>query len=78
MNEVGTLDRNARSAPGPRMECRICWYVYDPADGDVVWQVPPHTPFEELPVHWSCPHCSATKDQFLAVADDDERDDDPS
>jgi len=55
---------------GPRMECRICWYLYDPAAGDAVWQVPPGTPFAALPAHWSCPNCSATRDQFLVVADD--------
>ena len=31
--------------PGARMECKICWYVYDPAEGDVVWQIPAGTPF---------------------------------
>lgn len=52
-----------------RLECRICWYVYDPAEGDAVWQVPPGTPFAALPDHWSCPGCAATKDQFLVLAD---------
>ena len=57
-------------APDTRMECRICWYIYDPAEGDVVWQIPPGTPFAQLPPHWSCPNCSATKDQFLVLSDD--------
>jgi rubredoxin len=53
-----------------RLECKVCWYVYDPAEGDPVWQVPPGTPFAELPAHWSCPNCSTTKDQFLVLADE--------
>lgn len=53
-----------------RRECRICWYVYDPAQGDPVWQVEPGTPFERLPPHWSCPNCSAEQDKFLAIDDD--------
>ena len=24
-----------------RMECKVCWYVYDPAEGDNVWQITP-------------------------------------
>ena len=56
---------------GARLECKICWQVYDPAEGDpLVWQIPPGTPFADLPAHWTCPNCSATKDQFLALPDD--------
>lgn len=54
---------------GGRRECRICWYVYDPAQGDPVWQVEPGTAFERLPPHWSCPNCSAEQDKFLAIDD---------
>ena len=54
-----------------RLECKICWQVYDPAEGDtVVWQIPPGTPFADLPAHWTCPNCSATKDQFLVLCDE--------
>jgi rubredoxin len=53
------------------MECRICWRVYDPAEGDTHWQIPQGTPFEALPAHWTCPACAATKDQFLVLRDDD-------
>jgi len=57
--------------PGARLECKICWQVYDPAEGDpVVWQIPPGTPFSALPPHWTCPNCAATQDQFLVLADD--------
>ena len=56
--------------PGTRLECKICWYVYDPADGDPVWQVPPGTPFDQLPPHWTCPNCSALQGQFMVIHDD--------
>ena len=61
----------AKIGPTTRLECRICWTIYDPAEGDVYWQIPAGTPFTELPPHWTCPNCSATKDQFL-VLDEDE------
>ena len=54
---------------GPRLECKICWTVYDPALGDEVWQIPPGTPFADLPPHWSCPNCSAEKSGFLLLDD---------
>ena len=37
------------------MECKVCWYVYDPAQGDEVWQIPPGTPWSELPVALELP-----------------------
>ncbi len=48
-----------------RYECKVCWHVYDPVDGDAHWQVPAGTPFDALPAHWSCPNCSTPKDGFL-------------
>jgi len=54
-----------------RLECRICWHVYDPAEGDDIEQIPPGTPFAELPDHWRCPQCDAGKDMFLPIDDDD-------
>lgn len=30
--------------PVVRMECKVCWWVYDPALGDDVWQIPPVCP----------------------------------
>lgn len=53
-----------------RLECKICWHVYDPAVGDPVWQIAPGTAFADLPPHWTCPNCAATKDGFMLLADD--------
>ena len=53
-----------------RLECKVCWHVYDPVLGDPVWQIPPGTPFSALPEHWSCPICSTPKDDFLLLSDD--------
>ena len=47
--EGSYLGDRSRIAPGTRMECKVCWYVYDPAAGDPVWQVEPGTPFAALP-----------------------------
>lgn len=53
-----------------RLECGVCWTLYDPAVGDPIWQIPPGTPFSALPAHWTCPNCSAEKSRFMVVADD--------
>jgi rubredoxin len=44
--------------------------VYDPTEGDPVWQIPSGTPFADLPDHWSCPNCSTPKDGFLVIHDE--------
>ncbi len=67
--EGSYLGDRSRVAPGARLECKICWYRYDPAVGDAIWQVPPGTPFAELPPHWSCPQCEGAAEQFMVVDD---------
>lgn len=52
-----------------KLECKICWYLYDPAEGDDYWQIPPDTPFSALPDHWTCPNCDGKKSGFLVVKD---------
>lgn len=52
-----------------RLECRICWYVYDPAEGDQVEQIEAGTPFLQLPDHWRCPQCDAEQNGFLPIDD---------
>ena len=63
------LEDSTRVQAHTSLECRICWYVYDPAVGDEVEQIPPGTPFTDLPEHWRCPQCDAGKDKFLPLAD---------
>jgi rubredoxin len=60
---------DSRVQDAARLECRICWYVYDPAQGDEVEQVPAGTPFSQLSDHWRCPQCDAGKDMFLPLDD---------
>ncbi|MGX1500175.1 rubredoxin [Roseibium aggregatum] len=55
--------------PATRLECKICWHVYDPAEGDDYWQIPAGTPFAALPDHWTCPECDASKAGFMVIGD---------
>jgi rubredoxin len=53
-----------------RLECGICWTVYDPSLGDVVAQIPPGTPFMALPADWTCPNCDAVQSKFMLLEDE--------
>lgn len=60
---------NSKLDASSKLECKICWHVYDPAEGDSYWQVPPGTPFAELPDEWSCPNCDGAKKDFMVIKD---------
>lgn len=73
MTDPAPADRDAslaaRLQDDSRLECRICWYVYDPQEGDPVAQVEPGTPFASLPEDWRCPQCDSEKSGFLILDD---------
>ncbi len=69
MFEGSYLGDGERIAPGARLECGICWWVYDPVNGDPHRQIAPGTPFARLPGHWCCPHCEAPKSKFMVVVE---------
>jgi rubredoxin len=60
---------SARLAGATRLECPICWYVYDPAEGDAENQIAPGTPFSELPGDWCCPRCGGVRQSFMVTSD---------
>jgi rubredoxin len=44
--------------------CKVCGYVYDPAEGDTDAQIEPGIPFATLPDDWNCPQCNAPRSEF--------------
>jgi len=40
-------------------------FYYDPAVGDPDYDVPPGTPFKDLPKDWICPICGWTQSKFI-------------
>lgn len=67
MFEGSYLGDRSKLSHATRLECKICWWVYDPALGDPVWQIEPGTPFSQLPEHWRCPECDGAADQFMVI-----------
>lgn len=56
-------------AAAPIMECGVCWYAYEPDEGDSERGVAPGTPFAALPEDWCCPRCDAPRGKFLRNPD---------
>jgi len=55
-----------------KYRCKLCGYVYDPEVGYPEGNIPPGTSFEDLPEHWVCPRCGASKRLFKKVDTADE------
>lgn len=68
-------ERNARIADDTKMQCKICWYVYDPQQGCPENQTPAGTPFKALPSWWTCPDCGNGKNVFIPFLDVDDTSD---
>lgn len=66
-HDGGFLGDTTRLTSETKLECKVCWWVYDPAAGDAQWQIPAGTPFSELPNHWRCPRCDGAAEQFLVL-----------
>lgn len=61
----------SRADGAARMQCKVCWYVYDPQEGCPEWNIPPGTAFRDLPEDFTCPDCGHPKSTFLPMAEDD-------
>ena len=47
--------------------CLICGFVYDEAVGIPEQGIPAGTRWNDIPLSWSCPDCSAGKEDFEMV-----------
>jgi rubredoxin len=67
----GTAIQSAltEAAMRKRYICVICGFIYDPSLGLPEDGIAPGTPFEDLPLNWSCPECGARKADFEELTD---------
>ncbi len=49
--------------------CKVCSYIYDPAEGDPDAGVDAGLPFSVIPDDWHCPQCGAPKSEFDSYDD---------
>jgi [NiFe] hydrogenase assembly HybE family chaperone len=68
---------SSRLDPDSILECGVCWWIYDPAQGDETWQVPAGTAFADLPSHWRCPNCDTAQEQFMVMRQEPANDTSP-
>jgi len=47
--------------------CLICGWIYDEATGAPEHGIAPGTPWEQVPMNWTCPECGARKEDFEMV-----------
>ena len=47
--------------------CLVCGYIYDEAAGAPDEGIAPATRWEDVPINWTCPECSARKEDFEMV-----------
>ena len=66
LSVLKTLEAS-RIKPETRMQCKVCGFVYDPAEGCEEWQVPPGTPFAEIPDNYDCPACGCPHHSFIVL-----------
>ena len=68
------LDRLNRERIGAetKMQCKVCWYVYDPKQGCEEFDIAPDTPFYDLPDFFTCPGCGNEKAGFISLNSDEE------
>jgi len=50
-----------------KYKCSICGFVYDPVEGDHASGIDPGVSFSDLPADYTCPVCSAGKDEFFSL-----------
>lgn len=46
------------------MQCIVCGYIYDEAQGDPDHGIAPGTRWEDVPEGWECPDCGVAKADF--------------
>jgi rubredoxin len=47
--------------------CLICGWIYDEAVGAPDEGIAPGTPWDQVPMNWTCPECGARKEDFEMV-----------
>ncbi|MBM3405174.1 MAG: rubredoxin [Bacteroidetes bacterium] len=50
-----------------KFKCIVCGHIYDPEVGDPATNIPPGTPFEEIPDDWKCPICQVSKADYYPI-----------
>jgi rubredoxin len=47
--------------------CLICGWLYVESQGSPENGIPAGTPWEQIPMNWTCPECGARKEDFEMI-----------
>lgn len=64
--QMGVLSPNRGNVVKTWM-CLICGWIYDEEQGAPDEGIAPGTPWEQVPMNWTCPECGARKEDFEMV-----------
>lgn len=64
---IGSLINVRRLEVMKRYMCVICGFIYDEAAGLPDDGIVPGTKWDDIPMTWRCPDCSARKDEFEMI-----------
>ena len=62
--KIGT---GAEAVPGQHIQVHYTGWLYDEAAGAPDHGIAPGTPWEQVPMNWTCPECGARKEDFEMV-----------
>lgn len=55
------------SRPVKKWQCIVCGWIYDEAEGCEYEDIPPGTPWEDVPDDFVCPECGVGKEDFEMI-----------
>lgn len=47
--------------------CVVCGYIYNESEGCPEDGIAPGTPWNDVPMNWTCPECGARKEDFEMI-----------
>ena len=50
-----------------KWQCIVCGWIYDEAEGCEYEDIPPGTPWENVPDDFVCPECGVGKEDFEMI-----------
>ena len=64
---TGRREGESRRGTVKKWQCIVCGWIYDEAEGCEYEDIPPGTPWEDVPDDFICPECGVGKEDFEMI-----------